>query len=97
MNNMKITMPETRTVLFKDLEIGDFFICESIGRELFRKIENVFCVDDVVNATMNGQDVTDCAVFNSMLFDEYDGGGLQSFGKDAEVIPVSVEIKVSYK
>lgn len=91
---MTITMPETRTVLFKDLERGDFFICD---RELFRKIEDVFCVDNVVNATTNGQDVTDCPVFNSMRFDEYDGGGLQSFGSVTEVIPVSVEIKVSYQ
>ena len=94
MNDMKITMPETRKVLFGELEVGDFFLYE---RELFRKIENVFCVDDVINATMNGRDVTDSAVFNAMLFDEYDGGGLQSFGKEAEVIPVSVVINVSYK
>lgn len=94
MNDMKITMPETRKKYFGELEIGDFFICD---RELFRKIEDVFCVDNVVNATMKGQDVTDCAVFNSMLFDTYDGGGLQSFGRETEVIPVSVEIKVSYK
>lgn len=94
MNDMKITMPETRTVLFKDLEVGDFFIYD---RELFRKIEDVFCVDDVVNARMKEQDITECVVFNSMLFDTYDGGGLQSFGNEAEVIPVRVEIKVSYK
>ena len=31
---MTITMPETRTVLFKDLEEGDFFI---YGKDLFRK------------------------------------------------------------
>lgn len=94
MNDMKITLPETRKKYFGELEIGDFFIYD---KELFRKIEDVFCVDNVVNATMNRQDVTDCAVFNAMLFDEHDGGGLQSFGSVAEVIPVSVEIKVSYK
>lgn len=91
---MKITMPETRTVLFKDLEEGDFFIYK---KELFCKIESVFCVDDVVEKITNGKSVTDSPVFNAMLFDEYDGESFDSFAKDTEVIPVDVEIKVSYK
>ena len=71
----------------------DFFIYE---RDLFRKIEDVFTVDDVVERDIKKQDEYG-VVFNAMLFDEYDGGGLQGFSKDAEVIPVKVEIKVSYK
>jgi hypothetical protein len=92
--DMKITMPETRTVLFKDLEEGDFFI---YNKELFCKIESVYRVDDVVEKIMNERDATDSPVFNAMLLDEYDGESFDSFAKDAEVIPVDVEIKVSYK
>ena len=91
---MKITMPETRTVLFKNLEEGDFFI---YGKELYCKIENVYCTDDVLEKIMNGKEITDSPIFNSMMFDVYDGESFDSFAKDTEVIPVDVEIKVSYK
>lgn len=90
---MTITMPETRTVLFKDLEEGDFFI---YGKDLFRKLEDVFLADAILKREIEGTRDSEM-VYNAEMFDSYDGGGLESFTKDAEVIPVDVEIKVLYQ
>lgn len=90
---MTITMPETRTVLFKDLEEGDFFIYE---KNLYRKLETVFLADAILKREIEGVRDSEIA-YNAEMFDSYDGAGLDSFAKDAEVIPVDVEIKVSYQ
>ena len=90
---MTITMPETRTVLFKDLERGDFFIYEKI---LYRKLENVFLTDAILKREIEGVRDSEM-VYNAEMFDSYEEGELDSFAKDAEVIPVDVEIKVSYQ
>lgn len=80
---MKIIKPESKTVLFETLNYGDFFLYRG---ELFRKTDDVICVNDASGV-----------IFNAMMFDEYDEEDIKSFEKNAEVIPVNVEIKVKYK
>ena len=90
---MKITMPEKMTKLFKDLEVDDFFIYEN---RLCLKIEDVFLAETIIERDLHGG--TRGSTFNSKMFDEYYGeGDLVSLAGDTEVIPVDVEIKVSYK
>lgn len=89
---MKIVMPEKKTKPFKDLEVDDFFIYEN---RLCVKIEDVFLADTIIERDLHGG--TRGSTFNSKMFDEYGEGDLVGLAGDAEVIPVDVEIKVSYK
>lgn len=95
---MKITMPERRTVLFKDLRVGDFFIYYD---ELFRKIEEVGLRRELCEVeTPRRTDTYFGVTYNNIeRFDEHYGGEGEfgALADDAEVIPVDVEIKVSYQ
>lgn len=59
-------------------------------------METVFLADAILKREIDGVRDSEMA-YNAKMFDSYDEGGLDSFAKDTEVIPVDVEIKVSYQ